>query len=119
MNNLIETEEGILERNICIVDIIRNKNVEVDWLYKRITAALEAKKTLKQFGTLVEKGNNNMKSIEDAKIKLGEVEARKKRILDEETSCQKELAIAKDKFTKASQRNSIEKQRARRETHSY
>lgn len=52
MKNLIETEEGILKRNFCIVDVIRNKNVEVDWLYKRITAALEAKKTLTQFGTL-------------------------------------------------------------------
>jgi len=44
-----------------------------------------------------------MRSIEDAEIKLRKVEARKKRILDEETYCQKELAIAKDESTRISQ----------------
>lgn len=44
-----------------------------------------------------------MRSIEDAKIKLRKVEARKKQILDEETSCQKELAIAMDESTRISQ----------------
>jgi len=47
-----------------------------------------------QFDTLIAKIDNNVRSIEDVKSKFG--------ILDEETSCKKQLAMAKDESTNIS-----------------
>ncbi|XP_058745132.1 uncharacterized protein LOC131617879 [Vicia villosa] len=94
-------KESSLRNKIALVDGIRNMKVEVEWLSKRLTEVLEAKKILMQSSELKQKAAKNRKLVEQSELELEECEAQKKELSEKlKTVCEKEI-LCKENLARA------------------
>jgi hypothetical protein len=96
-----------LETMISEVDVVKELNVEVQWLHSRLTNILEAKRAFKQTGKLKEKIDIKRKSVdiaesavEDCEAEIKNLEGQIKKFEDQKALWKVKLAKSRDEFTR-------------------
>ncbi|OIW00365.1 hypothetical protein TanjilG_05715 [Lupinus angustifolius] len=69
-----ETNEDHLQDIVLLLDDMKNKNVDVEWLHQRLVEILQAREVLKQTSMLKEKREFSRQKVENAEKELKEKE---------------------------------------------
>ncbi|KAK7247345.1 hypothetical protein RIF29_42226 [Crotalaria pallida] len=91
-----ETKQDHLKDMIVIVNDMKNKKVDVEWLLQRLSAILEAKQIIKQASTLKEKKVCSRETIENLEKEKVALAAKIQLLNDAMTVCKEKLARARD-----------------------
>ncbi|OIW00366.1 hypothetical protein TanjilG_05716 [Lupinus angustifolius] len=98
-----ETNEDHLQDIVLLLDDMKNKNVDVEWLHQRLVEILQAREVLKQTSMLKEKREFSRQKVENTEKELKEKEIDKDRLAillkaacAEVADCKEKLAAARD-----------------------
>ncbi|OIW00362.1 hypothetical protein TanjilG_05712 [Lupinus angustifolius] len=98
-----ETNEDHLQDIVLLLDDMKNKNVDVEWLHQRLVEILQAREVLKQTSMLKEKKEFSRQNVENAEKELKEKERDKdglaillKAACAEVADCKEKLAAVRD-----------------------
>ncbi|KAF1876171.1 hypothetical protein Lal_00006802 [Lupinus albus] len=98
-----EIKEDHLQDIVLLLDDMKKKNVDVEWLYQRLVEILQARQVLEQASVLKQEKECCRKKVENAEIELKEREKDKeglaallKAACAEVTECKEKLAAAMD-----------------------
>ncbi|KAE9610801.1 putative phospholipase [Lupinus albus] len=98
-----EIKEDHLQDIVLLLDDMKNKNVDVEWLHQRLVEILQARQVLEQASMLKREKECCRKKVENAEIELKEREKDKeglaallKAACAEVTDCKEKLAAAMD-----------------------